>query len=501
MKKKGLMCTVLAAAVILAAAGCGTGKNANGGKDENGLPYAELKMVYPVNANATGDQQEVTDKINEYLKEKINCTVNLEALDTSTFYQKLPVMISSSENFDIAWINSGMLLQNVSRNAFVQLDDLIDKYAPEIKTTIPEVLLDGVKVKNKLYSLPVYKEYGYGNSYYFRKDIVDKYNINLDSIKTMRDFEPILETIKNNEPQLTPYFTENGAMEPYIPAAEGEKYYFSVAGLPSSVCYDATTDKFVNRVETEEYKNKCRILNEWNKKGYINKDAITVSATFDEIIKGNRGWFVTTSSKPGVAASLTKSTGKDMICGYSEKAYVNTASVMGSMNAISITSKNPERAMMLLNLLYTDKYLINLFNFGIEGKHYVKVDDNTIKLPDGISSPSDTKYAPGIDWRLGNNYNLYVWDYEDHDKWEQYKKFSEDAEPEPILGFYTDTASIKDRIAAINNLVTSYELPLKVGVGNAEETIGQYAQKLKEAGIDQVIEETQKQYDEWKKTK
>lgn len=501
MLRKGLITGILIAACALSFAGCKGGNNASKETDENGLAYVELKMVYPVSANATGDQQAVTDKINEYLKEKINCTVDIEALDTSTFYQKLPVMISSSENFDIAWINSGTLLQNVSRNAFVQLDDLLDKYAPETKAILPDVLLDGVRVNNKLYSLPVYKEYGYGNSYYFRKDIVDKYNFDLTSLKTMRDFEPMLETIKNNESQISPFFTESGAMEPYMPAVEGEKYYFNVAGLPMSICYDPVDDKFVNRIETEEYKNKCKIYNEWNKKGYINKDAITVSATFDEIIKGNRGWFVTTSSKPGVSASLTKSTGKEMICGYSEKAYVNTSSVMGSMNAISITSKNPERAMMLMNLLYTDKYLINLFNFGIEGKHYEKVDENTIKLPDGIATQADTKYAPGVDWRLGNNYNLYVWDYEDPDKWEQYKKFSEDAEPEPLLGFYVDTSEIKDSIAAINNLSTSYDLPLIVGVGDAEETIAQYAQKLKEAGIEKVIAETQKQYEAWKSSK
>ncbi len=501
--KKRIIAGVLAGVCGIMSAGCSSTKTAEETKttEYGDLPYVELTMVYPISANTTQDQDMVTEKINEYLKEKLNCTVKLEALDTSTFYEKFPVMISSSEEFDIGWVNSSMLLQNVSRNAFVELDELLDKYAPETKELLPEITLEGVKVNNKLYSLPVYKEYGYGNSYYFRKDIVDKYDFDLSSLKTMRDFEPMLETIKANEPELTPYFVESGAMEPYIPAEEGEKYYFAVAGLPGSICFDPETEKFCNRVETEEYKNKYRILNEWNKKGYINKDAITVSASFDEIIKGNRGWFVTTSSKPGVEDSLSTSVGTEMIRGYDEKSYVMTTSLMGSMNVISTTSKNPERAMMLLNLLYTDKYLINLFNFGIEGTHYKKVDENTIALPDGVTSQNDTGYAPGIDWRLGNNYNLYLWDYEKPDKWEQYRSFSENSEAEPLLGFYVDTANIKNNIAAINNLSTSYDMPLTAGVGNADEFISEYDQKLKEAGIDTIIEETQRQYDEWKKSK
>ena len=51
-------------------------------------------------------------------------------------------------------------------------------------------------------------------------------------------------------------------------------------------------------------------------------------------------------------------------------AYVDTTSSQGAMMAISTASKNPERAMMFLNLLNTDPYLMTLLNYGIEGVHY-----------------------------------------------------------------------------------------------------------------------------------
>lgn len=49
------------------------------------------------------------------------------------------------------------------------------------------------------------------------------------------------------------------------------------------------------------------------------------------------------------------------------------------MLAISTTSEDPARAMMFINLLHTDPYLNNLLNYGIEGKHYLKVNENVIK--------------------------------------------------------------------------------------------------------------------------
>lgn len=46
--------------------------------------------------------------------------------------------------------------------------------------------------------------------------------------------------------------------------------------------------------------------------------------------------------------------------------YVDTTSSQGAMMAISTASKNPERAMMFLNLLNTDSYLMTMLNYGIE---------------------------------------------------------------------------------------------------------------------------------------
>ena len=69
------------------------------------------------------------------------------------------------------------------------------------------------------------------------------------------------------------------------------------------------------------------------------------------------------------------------------------------MHAISIVSKNPERAMMFLNLLNTDEYLRNLLAFGIEGVHYDLVNGR-VSFGDRTS---EQMYSPNR-VMLGNNH-------------------------------------------------------------------------------------------------
>ena len=53
-----------------------------------------------------------------------------------------------------------------------------------------------------------------------------------------------------------------------------------------------------------------------------------------------------------------------------------------TMMAISTASKNPERAMMFLNLLNTDPYLMTLLNYGVEGVHYNLNSDKLVEFTD-----------------------------------------------------------------------------------------------------------------------
>ncbi|CAK4847137.1 unnamed protein product [Aphanomyces euteiches] len=153
---------------------------------------------------------------------------------------------------------------------------------------------------------------------------------------------------------------------------------------------------------------------------------------------------------------------------------------------------------MFINLLYTDKYLINLLNWGIEGKHYVKVSDNVIDYPSGVTAAT-SGYNLNQSWMFGNQMNTNLWKGEDPQLWDKYKVFNESAERSPALGFVFDPTPVKIEITSINNVNQQYASVINTGSLDTTKTIPEYLKKLEAAGANKIIVEKQRQLDEWVK--
>ena len=104
---------------------------------------------------------------------------------------------------------------------------------------------------------------------------------------------------------------------------------------------------------------------------------------------------------------------------------------------------------------------------------------------------------PGTAWMFGNQMNTYLWSNEDPQKWEKFKAFNESSTKSPALGFVWDPTNVKNEVAACANVKTEFNAPLFTGSIDPEKYLPQYIQKMKEAGLDKIIAEKQKQLDEW----
>ena len=174
------------------------------------------------------------------------------------------------------------------------------------------------------------------------------------------------------------------------------------------------------------------------------------------------------------------------------KPGISAGSVLATMNGISSTSKNPERAMMLLELLYSDKDLYNMMVFGIEDKHYKKID------ADFVEPIADSGYA-GLAWELGNQFNAYYTKGQIKGTWEETIKVNEEAVASPLLGFNYNGEPTKTENAQIDAVMAEYKPGLISGTLDPEKKLPEFLDKLKKAGIDKVIEDMQAQIDQWRK--
>ncbi|MFZ7946920.1 ABC transporter substrate-binding protein [Neobacillus sp. 19] len=481
MKKKlaVLLALVLSLGTILAA--CSSNKDTSaadkGGK--KGEPY-EIKWY------TIGTPQKDTDKVfaevNKYTKKKINATVKMTQIDWGDWAQKSQVMINSGEPFDIIFTNGTDYVQNSQKGAFLAIDDLLNKEGKDVKQAINPALLEGIKVNGKIYGVPTNKEAARQTVYTFNKRLVEKYNFDISKVQSLEDLEPMLKVIKENETKITPMAT----FKAYLPF----DYIFNNE-MPFAIPFEGDRDKVINPFESDLAMKTYKTMHNYYKAGYLKEDAATSKDSWPMDVEN---WFVRMGdSQPYADLVWSRAAKYDVVSVPAENPVTINDSVSGSIQSISATSKNPEKAMEFLNLLNTDPYLRNLVDKGIEGVHYEKSDDGTIKdLPARIDRYNVPTYS------LGNFFILDLYDNDPKDKWEKFEEFNTSAKPAPTLGFHFDSDPVRSELAAITNISKEFYPALATGSVNPEEYLPKFNKKLKEAGIDKVLKEIQKQYDDWK---
>ncbi len=471
-----------------------TTKEGNATKEEpkeepKGDPY-EVTLYYP--GTPQKDVALVEAEANKYLLDKINATIKINAIDWGQWDNKLNLMISSGEKSDIiftaAWQNYTV---NVAKGAFLPINDLLESNGQDILKNLDPAFLDGSKIEGKNYGVPTNKELAATRGVLVRQDLLDKYKLDKSTVKTWADLEPMLKVIKENEPGVTPFYISsngNGLLENL------DWDYLGDASVPGVIKKVGTETTVMNEVDTAEFKANAELARKWYKAGYINSDAATSNVFPKEQAKTGKVFMWTDGMKPGKDKEEEASVGFPLTQIELTEPTITTGDTSGAMLAISRSSEKPEVAMQVINLLHSDKFLNNLVNFGIEGKHYVLKDgsDNVISIPAGADANNRT-YNPGAQWELGNQFLNFLWDNEDPKKWDKFKEFNSKGIKSPALGFSLNSEPVKNEIAAVNNVNKQFRPALSAGAVDPAEMISKYQDKLKSAGIDKIIAEKQKQ--------
>src|SRR5699024_7633112 len=159
------------------------------------------------------DMDDVVAEINDYIEDEINATLNITQIDWGDYDQKMQVIISSGEPFDIAYTSGGTYVQDAEKGAFEPLDNLLESHGKELEELLDAALMEGARVDGELYGIPANKEAARQKVFTFNKRLVDEYDFDLDEVETLADLEPMLAEIKENESGVTPIATFN----PYLP--------------------------------------------------------------------------------------------------------------------------------------------------------------------------------------------------------------------------------------------------------------------------------------------
>ncbi|MDF2649255.1 MAG: hypothetical protein K0Q73_5060 [Paenibacillus sp.] len=515
-KKSGVILSSIIVSAALAATGC---SNKNSNTEASNTPQAiagtkalapyEVVMIYP---DAPQKDLEIVQKaMNDYLKKTysdMNVSVKLNPIDWGAWSDKTNLMMASSEKFDLLFTADWLgFNQQVTKGGLLPLGDLLAKYGPDIEA-VEKDYHEAAKREGKLYGIHTHQELGGTQGINFDKALVDKYKFDLSVMKSgdLKDLEPMLKTIKENEPDVTPLVGPSFPLEAFYSSGSLDTIG-SVAALNAKNA-DPKDFKVINLYDTPRYMELAKLTNKWFKAGFINKDALT--AGLDPWKKFQAGKAFALVGDVEILAnmeigSVSKSpnassrSGREILQVPLNIDRLQTGKMTATMQAISKTSKDPERAMMLLNLFFKDKNLLTLFNYGVEGTHYV-LKNGQIGLPEGKTS-SDVGFYHDNMWQIGNQMLNYTRVGEDPKKYENYEKFNQlvAKNQSRIFGFVFNPEPVKNEIISIDNVSKTFADGLKSGQLDPVENLPKFLEKQKAAGVDKVIAEAQKQLDAWLK--
>ncbi len=395
---------------------------------------------------------------------------------------------------------------NAGLGAFVALDDYMDTYLKDVKATIPESVIESTRVGGKLYAVPTYKESATQFGWIYRKDIADKYGIDMDKYKTLEDFEEVAKMLTEKiaagevSIQYPIDWDKSAGFQKYIYDANDMVRPLSGYEIGISYCEGDDPTKIIRAEDKSSKKDEgdaYRAMRKYYKNGWVKKDTATATDLVARFNSGKTFAYIT-ELKPGKASEL------QMNCPYpiAQSGITEPKETLlpgvGSMMAISNTSKNPARCARFLNLLNTDPYLKNLVVHGIEGKHYEKVDDKTVRI---FENTAYSNYASS--WSIGNVFLDYITVDDAPDKLTALKEFNENAIKFDANYFSFDPTGLELAMAEVAKVYSKYgDIGAQGSVDVDYETVeAERNEELNKAGLQEIIDEMQKQYDEYLKNR
>ena len=449
-------------------------------------------VMYYLGTEPAG-QQVIWDKLNEMLLEKLNCTLKVNFIAFADYPNKYPLLFSSGEEFDIAytasWLNYASLAQ---RGAFMPLDELWPTYAPNNYALASETAKKQAKLNGVTYCIPslnrTYSAYGP----IWRGDLAAEmgFDKQLDSFENVEEF---CDLIKANHPEMTPISIYSMGSE----IDDCYMYYnkmYPLNGAQGSFLWidpsqdNPTVTTYYQYEKTPEF---LEMMGRWNEKGFYPKSALsdTDSAKF----KNGAAAMLFHNVDSWVSQAITSPEWNVGYCNFAND--ISNLSFTQDAMVISNTSKHPERALALWDYLTTDEEAFTLFYYGIEGVSFSLNDKDEITMIDTDNYTTSSMWAVRNSNFLKNSVGTPASYDEMKAQWDA--QIDDNKGAQKYRSFVLDTSAIETEWTACVNVHQQYWWPLELGYTDAVSGLAEYQKMMEAAGINTVIEEIQRQVDEY----
>ena len=490
--------------------------------EETAEPALEQKTIQLMitGAGKQANSDKVWAAFNEQLQQYVpNTTVEFIDVPFEEYSEKFSQVLASGEGVDLAW--TGWLInkpQNIADGNLMPLDDLLAEYGQGIVDILGENVVEIHRnADGNIYYLPSWQGLcGERRGWLVVTEIAE-----LAGDTWIEDTEAALNKWRNNYSGIEDFQAVLDQATKYLAAAKeagklgagintgrafgwsmynGMYSFLGVGGAEIGITYCDGTFTVKDGVAGEHYKLYAKTMADWYKEGYIRSDIMSVDTS--TLTTPKNGEITDTTYVFSCDPYLTEAdqeaaiadAGMDMTyLPIEENAYL----ILGgdTSYAIPYCADEPERAMMVLNAIYSQPDLYNTLIYGIEGEDYTKNADGTITTSYvGASPTADDSY--GIQrWIIGSCKNALINNGTDPNYYADLEALEETARVNPFLNFTFDRTNVEGICASILNVYYEYGPQIDNGVAgdNWEELYNNYMAARKDAGIEELVTEFQNQ--------
>ncbi|PXV93337.1 ABC-type glycerol-3-phosphate transport system substrate-binding protein [Lachnotalea glycerini] len=453
--------------------------------------FEEVELVMYVIGDRPAGQDAVDENFNQLIKEKLNCTLKLNWIPWSDYANKYPLLFSSGEEFDMAYTSGWLNFASLARKgAFMSLDELWATYAPKNFSKQSVAALQEATIDGHYYCIPTmlstYNAYGP----IYRTDIMEGSEWD-GKMETFEDVETYCDIVKETKPEMEP-------LDIYSAGSEWDDTWMWSLGYSSSkgssndfLFFDSSQEnpQLFTYYESDQTNEFLEMMARWNEKGFFSKSALSDT---DSTKTQNGKAAVRTHNVDNYASYSTihpewSYSYSNLVKSIAHLPYTQDAMV------ISNTSKNPERALALWDLITNDQEVFDAFYYGILDKTYTLDDSGDYAITDADNYAVSTMWAART---TEFNRNIVGTPAD-------YNTMKEGFETSIVAGegtekysaFTIDTSSIETEYAACQSAHQQYWWPLELGYTDAATGLAEYQEKMEAAGIEKVRTEIQKQLD------
>jgi putative aldouronate transport system substrate-binding protein len=457
------------------------------------LKPVTLSYIFFADKKSAVDQ--VWGEIANKYRDKLNADFNVRFIPGDDYKTTLLMMAAAGESWDMNFEGNWLgYYQMIAMDAYLDLTDLLPVYAPDLFAAYEESgALEAATYNGKIVALPWTMVMNNRTNFQWRGDLVKEAGIELNA-DDITDFDDVYEALlKINEAYPDRYTIE-------VSSLDAMKVKYSLVDLGNNLVIDLNDPEYtVQAIETTDaYREYAQYGKKLQDAGLIWKDVLNDKTDHNALI--DQGKLIT---KWGTSEFARQNRAWVEEGAYWDYAFLYpdgkspNRTPLANAAAISATSDNPERVLMFMNLLQTDRELYDLMHYGILGVTY-ELNGEEAVYPEGMTI-ANSNY---MDWqgrwafwkpqfmRPDANYHENFWKEEEENAYSNPNNVVS-----PFDAFSLNAEDISIEVAQRDQVHTDADKLISVGLaGDADAAVDKLiADQAANAVV--IIAEAQKQID------